>query len=207
VVEAEQITLANSVMSYLNAFASADSYGGSFTLGTATTNAASDYVNFEIDSSGNIQSKSTYDIDYDNGQTSFNMDVTYTHSDGVQTYTDRLQIDLINDFSDDSDLVLASVDISTAAGAREAMNSIGSVIDRMSKTQVILGAKKNQLISNIERLSAGLLQTQVARSRIYDADAASEASRLVKQQILAGAASQMVSLASAQKRGLIDLLV
>jgi flagellin len=135
------------------------------------------------------------------------MDVTYTHSDGVQTYTDRLQIDLINDFSDDSDLVLASVDISTAAGAREAMNSIGSVIDRMSKTQVILGAKKNQLISNIERLSAGLLQTQVARSRIYDADAASEASRLVKQQVLAGAASQMISLASAQKRGLIDLLV
>ncbi|MDC0336649.1 flagellin [Alphaproteobacteria bacterium] len=207
VVEAEQITLANSVMSYLNAFASADSYGGSFTLGTATTNAANDYVNFEIDSSGNIQSKSTYNIDYDNGQTSFDMDVTYTHSDGVQTYTDRLHIDLTNDFSDDTDLVLASVDISTSAGAREAMNSIGSVIDRMSKTQVILGAKKNQLISNIERLSAGLMQTQVARGRIYDADAASEASRLVKQQILAGAASQMVSLASAQKRGLIDLLV
>ena len=43
-------------------------------------------------------------------------------------------------FSDNTDLVLASVDISTSAGAREAMNSVGSVIDRMSKTQVILGA-------------------------------------------------------------------
>ena len=207
VVEAEQITLANSVMSYLNAFASADSYGGSFALGTATTNSANDYVNFEIDSSGNIQSKSTYDIDYDNGQTSFDMDVTYTHSDGVQTYTDRLHIDLTNDYSDDTDLVLASVDISTSAGAREAMNSIGSVIDRMSKTQVILGAKKNQLASNIERLSAILTQTQIARGRIFDADAASEASRLAKQQILAGAASQMIALAAAQKRGLIDVLI
>ena len=84
-----QITPANSVMSYLNAFASADSYGSGFALGTATTNSANDYVNFEIDSSGNIssgniQSKPTCDIDYDKGQTSFDMDVTYTHSDGAQ---------------------------------------------------------------------------------------------------------------------------
>ncbi|MGA1187704.1 MAG: flagellin, partial [Candidatus Puniceispirillaceae bacterium] len=149
----------------------------------------------------------TYDIDYDNGQTSFDMDVTYTHSDGVQTYTDRLHIDLTNDYSDDTDLVLASVDISTSAGAREAMNSIGSVIDRMSKTQVILGAKKVQLMSNIERLSGVLIQTQIARGRIFDADAASEASRLAKQQILAGAATQMISMASAQKRSLVDMLI
>ena len=133
------------------------------------------------------------------------MDVTYTHSDGVQTYTDRLHIDLTNNYSDDTDLVLASVDISTSAGAREAMYAMGSVIDRMSKTQTILGAKKVQLTSNVERLSAVLIQTQIARGRIFDADMASEASLLAKQQILAGAASQMISLASAQKRSLIDL--
>ena len=51
------------------------------------------------------------------------------------------------------------------------------------------------------------MQTQVARGHIYDADASSEASRLAKQLILAGVASQMISLASAQKRGLIDFLV
>jgi flagellin len=207
VVEAEQITLANSVMSYLNAFASADSYGGSFTLGTATTNAANDYVNFEIDSSGNIQSKSTYDVDYDNGQTSFDMDVTYTHSDGVQTYTDRLHIDLTNNFLDDTDLVLASVDISTSAGAREAMNSIGAVINRMSKTQVILGAKKVQLTSNIDRLSTVVTQTQIARGRIFDADIAKEASLLTKQRILANAASKMISLSVLQQRAFILLLI
>ena len=114
---------------------------------------------------------------------------------------------LTNDYSDDSDLVLASVDISTADGAREAMVSIGSVIDRMSTTQTIIGAKKNQLISNLQRLSAALIQTQIARGRIFDADAAGEASRLAKQQILADAATQMISLAAAQKRGLIDTLI
>jgi flagellin-like hook-associated protein FlgL len=52
-----------------------------------------------------------------------------------------------------------------------------------------------------------LIQTQIARGRIFDADAAREASRLAKQQILAGAASQTISLASVQKRGLIDMLI
>ena len=207
VTEAEQITVANTLMSHLNTYASNDSYNGSFALTTATKNAANDHVYFEVDASGNIQSKSSYDVDFDNGQTSFDMDVVYTHSDGVTTYTDRLNIVLTNDYSDDSDLVLASVDISTADGAREAMVSIGSVIDRMSTTQTIIGAKKNQLISNLQRLSAVLMQTQIARGRIFDADAAKEAARLAKQQILAGAASQMMSMASAQKRGLIEMLI
>jgi len=52
-----------------------------------------------------------------------------------------------------------------------------------------------------------LMQTQIARGRIFDADVAREASRLAKQQILAGAASEMISLASAQKRSLIDMLI
>ena len=77
----------------------------------------------------------------------------------------------------------------------------------MSKTQVILGAKKVQLISNVERLSAVLMQTQIERGRIFDADVANEASRLAKQQILAGVASEMISLAAAQKRSLIDMLI
>ena len=205
--EADTITIGNALMSHLNEYAAADGYNGNFTLITATANGANDYVNFEIDNSGNIQSISSYDVDFDNGQTSFDMDVVYTNSDLITTYTDRLSITLLNDYSDDTDLVLASVDISTSAGAREAMYSIGSVIDRMSKTQVTLGAKKNQLMSNIERLSGVLIQTQIARGRIFDADTASEASRLAKQQILAGAATQMISLASAQKRSLVDMLI
>ena len=59
----------------------------------------------------------------------------------------------------------------------------------------------------MERLSGVLIQTQVARGRIFDADTAIEASRLAKQQILAGVATQMISAASSQKRGLIDLLI
>ena len=173
----------------------------------ACLKSANDHVNFEIDSAGNIQTLSSYEVDFDNGQTSFDMDVIYTHSDGVTTYTDRLNIVLTNDYSDDTDLAPASVDISAADGAREAMSSIGSVIDRMSTTQTIIGAKKNQLISNLQRFSAVLIQTQIARGRIFDADAAGEASRLAKQQILAGAASQMISLASVQKRSLIDMLI
>ena len=87
------------------------------------------------------------------------------------------------------------------------MYSIGSVINRISKTHIILGAKKVELVSNTERLFAVLIHTQIARGRTFDAEVASEASRLAKQQILAGAATEMTSLASAQKRGLIDVLI
>ncbi len=84
---------------------------------------------------------------------------------------------------------------------------IGSVIDRMSTTQTILGAKKNQLISNLERLSATLVQTQAARGRIFDTDYSTEALMLAKKQILAGAASQMIALATRRANALISILV
>ena len=51
------------------------------------------------------------------------------------------------------------------------------------------------------------MQTQIARGRILDADMASEASRLAKQKILSGAASEMISLASARKQSLVDMLI
>jgi len=135
------------------------------------------------------------------------MDVVYTHSDGVQTYTDRLHIDLVNDYADDTDLVLASVDVSSATGATDAISVVGTVIDRMSSTQVILGAKRNQLLSNLDRLSSFEVQTNLARGRVIDADYAEEASKLAKGQILSGAAMKMIHLASRQKRQLISLLV
>ena len=77
----------------------------------------------------------------------------------------------------------------------------------MSTTQTIIGAKMRQFISNLQRLSAVLIQTLIARGRIFDMDAAGEASRLAKQQILADAAKQMIALASAQKRNLIHMLL
>ena len=207
VIEAEQITISNAIISNLRSFAAADSYGGDFALTTATVNGANDHSNFTIDDLGNIRSNADYDVDFDNGQRSFDMDVVYTHSDGVQTYTDRLHIDLVNDYADDTDLVLASVDVSSAAGATDAISVVGTVIDRMSSTQVILGAKRNQLLSNLDRLSSFEVQTNLARGRIIDADYAEEASKLAKGQILSGAAMKMIHLASRQKRQLISLLV
>ena len=68
-----------------------------------------------------------------------------------------------------------------------------------------LVGRQNLLTANsavetaVQRLSSG--------ARVNSADMASEASRLVKQQILAGAASEMISLALAQKRSLIDMLI
>ena len=48
-----------------------------------------------------------------------------------------------------------------------------------------------------------LIQTQVARGRISDADYATDALRLAKKQISTGAAAQMINLATEQKYRLI----
>ena len=84
---------------------------------------------------------------------------------------------------------------------------IGSVIDRMSATQTIIGAKKNQLILNLERLSATLVQTQAVRGIVLDTDYSTEVLMLAKKQILAGAASQMIALATKQKNALFSILI
>jgi flagellin-like hook-associated protein FlgL len=125
----------------------------------------------------------------------------------VATYTGRLNIGLMNYYADDIDLVLAYVDVSTPAGDREAKTSIGSVIDRMSMTQTIVGAKKIQLTSNLERLSAILVQTHVNRGRVLDTDYSAQAFMLAKKQNLAGAASQMIALATKRKNALISILI
>ena len=70
-----------------------------------------------------------YDIDFDNAQTSFDMDVAYTNSDLITLYADRLSGTLLNESSGDTTLVIASIDIIIAAGLREVIYPIGSVID------------------------------------------------------------------------------
>ena len=135
------------------------------------------------------------------------MDVVYTHSNGVPTYTNRLNIGLMNYYTDDTDLVLAYVDVSTPAGNREAKTSIGSVIDRMGMTQTIVGVKKIQLTSNLKRLSAILVQTHVNLGRVLDTDYSAQVLMLAKKQNLAGAASQMIALATKRKNALISILI
>ena len=70
-----------------------------------------------------------YDIDFDNAQTSFDMDVAYTNSDLITLYADRLSATLLNESSGDTTLVIESIDIIIAAGVREVIYPIGSVID------------------------------------------------------------------------------
>jgi hypothetical protein len=44
--EADTVTIANTLMSHLNEYASSDGYSGNFTLATATVNGANDHVYF-----------------------------------------------------------------------------------------------------------------------------------------------------------------
>ena len=72
--------------------------------------------------------------------------------------------------------------------------------------QLNLKAANSAVETAVQRLSAMLTQTQTARGHVLDADYATEALTLAKKQVLAGAATQMITLATEQKNRLIETL-
>ena len=68
------------------------------------------------------------------------------------------------------------------------------------------GAIENRIQASISNLETLKLNTEAAKSRIEDADFASETSALTKSQILSQAATTMLAQANASKQNLLALL-
>ena len=96
-------------------------------------------------------------------------------------------------------LGVADLDISSAAGAQEALQAIDAGLSAVSDSRADLGAVHSRFESTIANLGNTAVNTAESRSRIADTDYAAEASDLVKSQILekAGIAIQMQARQSA----------
>jgi flagellin len=81
------------------------------------------------------------------------------------------------------DATLASVDVSTSAGASRALNMIDLALEELSATRAHLGAKINRLESTMSNLTQTKANLTNAQSRIQDADYALESVNLAKRQI------------------------
>jgi flagellin len=101
---------------------------------------------------------------------------------------------------------LAQVDISTQAGANDAMRSIDAAIEQVSAAQAKSGALNNRLDAIINNLSEGLQNMSASRSRILDTDYATETTELAKQQIIQQAATAMLAQANQGAQGVLALL-
>ena len=101
---------------------------------------------------------------------------------------------------------IENIDISTAAGATSALDSIDNALGYVNSQRANLGAIENRLNHTISNLTSVVVNTEASQSRIQDADFAAETSQLTKAQVLSQAATSMLAQANASKQSVLSLL-
>ncbi|MCP4595920.1 flagellin [Neptuniibacter sp.] len=101
---------------------------------------------------------------------------------------------------------LASLDISTAAGAQKAIGAIDNALETVNDVRSELGAVNNRLDFTINNLSNVSENASAARSRIQDADFAAESAALSRAQVLQQAGTAMLAQANAAPQQVLSLL-
>lgn len=101
---------------------------------------------------------------------------------------------------------VASVDISSQAGAQKAIDILDKAIDQVSSQRADLGAVNNRLDFTVSNLANISEKTTAARSRIIDADFASETANLSRSTVLQQAASAMLAQANQRPQNVLSLL-
>ena len=98
------------------------------------------------------------------------------------------------------------MDISSAASASSALNSIDSALKEVNTAQTTQGAAQNRMASVISTLQVSNENQAAARSRIMDTDFASETANMARSQILQQASTAMLAQANQLPNGVMKLL-
>jgi len=103
-------------------------------------------------------------------------------------------------------LGIVGVDISTATGASQALDTIDNAIKVVSQQRSKMGAVQNRLEHTINNLQTASENLTAAESRIRDVDMAKEMMEFTKSNILTQAAQAMLAQANQQPQGVLQLL-
>ena len=101
---------------------------------------------------------------------------------------------------------IASVNISTAAGAQKAIDTIDSALETINNARGEMGAITNRLDFTVSNLSNVSQNASASRSRIEDADFAAESAALSRSQVLQQAGMSMLAQANAAPQQVLSLL-
>lgn len=94
----------------------------------------------------------------------------------------------------------------TAADLKTTIDNIDTAINNVSSERATLGAAQNRFEAVISNLMVSVENQSSARSRIMDADYASETANLSRSQILQQAGSAMISQANQMPQQVLSLL-
>jgi flagellin len=99
-----------------------------------------------------------------------------------------------------------SGDISTQGGATNAIKSLDHMLDKVNTARASAGAVINRLEYAVDNLANVSQNTAASRSRILDADYASESTELARTQIIQQAGTAMLAQANQQAQSVLALL-
>jgi flagellin len=101
---------------------------------------------------------------------------------------------------------MASLDLTTVAGAQQALSTIDGALDTVNSSRASLGAYQARFASVVTSLQTSSENVSASRSRIQDADFAAETANLSRAQILQQAGTAMVAQANQLPQGVMALL-
>ena len=100
----------------------------------------------------------------------------------------------------------ASADIKDAAKSREALGKLDDMLALVNSKRAEFGATQNRFEAVIQTLQVSAENQTAARSRIMDADFASETAALTRAQVLQQAGTSMLSQANSLPNNVLSLL-
>lgn len=100
----------------------------------------------------------------------------------------------------------SNLDISSVAGADNAILAMDAALKSVNSARADLGAMQNRFESVVSNLSVNSENLSASKSRIMDADFASETANLSRSQILQQAGTAMVAQANQLPQGVLSLL-
>jgi flagellin len=101
---------------------------------------------------------------------------------------------------------LGTISGTNHANACSAMEALDGAIEEVNRYRADLGAIQNRFEGVLVQLSAAQENTEAAKSRIMDADYASETAKLSRAQILQQAGTAMLAQANALPQNVLSLL-
>ncbi|GHU25864.1 flagellin [Betaproteobacteria bacterium] len=105
-----------------------------------------------------------------------------------------------------AELSIDAGDILDVTNSLSAMSTLDDLIKQVNNNRAALGAVQNRFEGVLTQLSAAHENTEASRSRIMDADYASETARLARAQVLQQAGVAMLSQANALPQNVLSLL-
>lgn len=99
-----------------------------------------------------------------------------------------------------------STDLNIPTRAMSAINRVQVAIDTVSNARQALGVQERRLLHVIDDLKAEDINISAAKSRIWDADMATEISEFTRLQILQQSGTAILAQANAQPQSVLQLL-